>query len=105
MSDSLPIACSLEADDLRQRLVKIAALGERSLYGRNAEGDSRVVRFRRDPETRRELSTIVAAEARCCGFLDLDLSDDGDALVLRIAAAEDGASVADELALAFGEPR
>jgi hypothetical protein len=104
MTDELPIACSLEASALRRRLEEIAAAGAESLTSRSAEGDTHSLRFRSDPATRRRLERIVAAEAECCAFLDLDLRSDGGELVLTIAAPPDGQPVAEQLALAFGQP-
>lgn len=101
---SLPIACSLGADDLRRRLDEIAALGAKSLISRDTDGYGHFLRFRSDPATRRHLETIIAAESKCCAFLDLDLAEAGEELALRISAPADGAPVARELALAFGEP-
>jgi hypothetical protein len=101
----LPIACSLEADDLRRRLEEIAALGAECLQARDAEGEAHLLRFRSDPVTLRRLGAIVDAESACCPFLELRLSQEGDELILRIAAPGDGARVANDLALAFGEPR
>lgn len=103
--ESPPIACSLGADDLRRRLDEIAAIGGESLIGGGPVGDAQVLRFRRDPATRRRLEEIVEAESKCCAFLDLDLGEEGEHLVLRISAPGDGAAVAAELARAFGEPR
>jgi hypothetical protein len=105
MTDSPPVACSLGADALGRRLAQIAALGSESLLSRSSKGETRVLRFRSDPQTRRRLEEIVAAEARCCPFLDLDITDEGDELALRITAPRDAAPLADELSLAFGEPR
>ncbi len=47
------------------------------------------------------MENIIAAEAECCSFLELSLSEDGHELVLSIAAPKDGQAVADELADAF----
>jgi hypothetical protein len=105
MTESAPIACSLAADDLRRRLAAIAEIGADSLVDRRREGDRHVLRFRAGGTTRRRLDEIVAAEADCCSFLDLALVEDGDELVLTIAAPSEAASVAESLALAFGEVR
>lgn len=105
MTDKRPIACSLAVDDLRRRLEEITALGAASLDGRGIDGDAHVLRFRRGPGTRRRLEAIVAAESECCGFLDLELSEERGDLVLRIAAPVEGSAMADELAHAFGEAR
>jgi hypothetical protein len=97
----LPIACSLEADELRQRLRAIATVGADGLIESSTERSAHVLRFHSDASTRRRLEAIVAAEAKCCAFLDLDLRSEGDQLVLGIAAPSDGQPIADELALAF----
>lgn len=101
MTERTPIACSLGASDLRQRLDEIAEIGADSLIERDADGGRHLLRFRSDPETRRRLETIVAAEAECCSFLELSLEEQGGELVLSVSAPEDGQSVADELAAAF----
>ncbi len=101
MTERIPIACSLDASDLRQRLDEIAAVGADSLIERSAEGERHLLRFRSDLNTRRRLESIVAAEAKCCSFLDLSLEEQGGELVLTVSAPKDGQPVADELAAAF----
>jgi hypothetical protein len=101
MTEALPIACSLGADDLEQRLADIAAVGDSRLVGREFDDGTHLLRFRPGAATRRRLEGIVAAEADCCSFLDLALEDRGTELVLKIAAPEDGQLIADQLAAAF----
>jgi hypothetical protein len=101
VTEELPIVCSLRADDLRRRLDEIAALGAERLKGQAADGDARVLRFHSDPDTRRRLEEIVAAEARCCPFLDLSVYEAEGDLILRLAAPAEGAPVVAELARAF----
>ena len=101
MTEALPIACSLGAGDLKRRLAAIAEIGSESLLGREADGGRHLLRFRSDAETRRRLEEIVAAERECCSFLDLTLKCRGE-LLLTVAAPQDGQTVADELAAAFG---
>jgi len=100
MTDDTPIACSLGADDLQRRLGEIAQVGA-SLINRDTEDGKHTLRFRSDPTTRRRLEEIVAAEAECCSFLDLELVEHEGVLILTLAAPEDGQPVADELAVAF----
>ncbi len=102
--ESVPVACTLGADDLRRRLEEIAALGHESLTGRAADGEAWVLRFRRAPATRRRLESIIAAESECCPFLEFDLGEERGELELRISAPSEGTAVAAELARAFGEP-
>jgi hypothetical protein len=101
MTEGTPIACSLGASDLRQRLNEIAEVGADSLIERSADGARHLLRFRSDPDTRRRLDAIVAAEAKCCSFLGLSLAEEGGELVLSISASQDGQPLADELAAAF----
>jgi hypothetical protein len=96
-----PIACSLGASDLQQRLDEIAELGTASLIGRDTAAGKHTLHFRPDPTTRRRLEEIVAAEAECCSFLDLKLTEHEGELILTLAAPEDGQPIADELAAAF----
>jgi hypothetical protein len=105
MTDAKPVACSLSAGDLEQRLAAIAAIGADSLIARSVEGGRHELRFRADATTRERLEAIVAAEAECCSFLDLALHEDGGELVLSIAAPTDAQPIADELAAAFAMRR
>lgn len=101
MTKALPIACSLDAGDLKGRLATIAEIGAASLLGREVDRGRHLMRFRSNAETRRRLEEIVAAEAECCSFLDLTLEERSGDLVLSVAAPKDGQAVADELAAAF----
>ncbi len=106
MTDPKPIACSLGASDLQARLTEIAEVGAAGLIAHEEDDGRHTLRFRPDPTTRRRLEEIVAAETKCCSFLDLDLAERDGELVLTLAAPEEGQSVADELAVAFaGGPK
>jgi hypothetical protein len=106
LTEAIPIACSLGAGDLEQRLAAIAKIGADSLVGHETEGSRHLLRFRADAATRRRLEEIVAAEARCCSFLDLTLEDRDGEPVLSVEAPQDAQAVADELAATFaGAPR
>lgn len=101
MARELPVVCSLGAGDLEQRLVEIGSIGSDALVGHEVQGGKHVLHFRSNPHIRRRLDEIVAAEAECCAFLDLDLSQRGDELLLSIGAPEAGQPTADALAGAF----
>jgi hypothetical protein len=100
---SEPIACSLTADELPARLAEIRAVGEGSLVGSEIEGPVARLRFRADDELRSRLTAVVEAEARCCAFLEFDLSDHGREQLLVIRAPEGAGAeqVMRELAEAF----
>lgn len=101
MTDPKPIACSLGANDLQRRLDEIAEVGAAGLIAHDTENGKQRLRFRSDARTRRRLEEIVAAEAECCSFLDLELTERGGELTLTLSAPGDGQTVADELAAAF----
>jgi hypothetical protein len=101
MTKELPVVCSLGAGDLEQRLAAIAEIGAESLIDHQRESERHLLRFRSDPRTRERLEGIIAAEAECCAFLDLSLEQDGDDLVLAVAAPEAGQQTADGFAMAF----
>lgn len=101
MTDDTSIACSLGAGELEQRLAAIAEIGADNLISCDVEGGRHLLRFRPDAATRSRLEEIVAAEEKCCAFLDLSLTGAGEDLVLSIAAPEDGQTIADSLAAAF----
>jgi hypothetical protein len=97
MSTELPIACSLDAPALADRLAEIRAIGEEALIA----VDGCVVRFHRSDDIRARLDAVVRAESECCPFLTLALVQTADELVLTIGAPDDAALVAEELAAAF----
>ena len=98
MSAERPIACSLSAAELDTRRAEIAAIGRDALRSVDPDG---TLRFRADAPTRQRLETVVAAEAKCCSFLDMRLRPDGGELTLTIVAPAGGETVARELADAF----
>jgi hypothetical protein len=105
MTDDTRASCSPGPDQLRRRLAAIAEIGASGLTAHEIADDEHVLCFRADPATRRRLQDIVAAEAECCSFLDLSLSEEADAMVLSIAAPNDGQALADGLAAAFAASR
>jgi hypothetical protein len=96
-----PIACTLDLAEMPQRGDEIRALGRDGLEALE-RGERQVsLRFRRDPAIRERVEGIVAAESRCCAFLDLTLADTDDATVLTIAAPEGGEATMHQLADLF----
>ena len=97
-----PIACTLGPDERLARLAEIEALGRDALIAPGGDG---TLRFRNDPAIRTRLAAIIAAEERCCPFLDLELSANGAELRLSIRAPKEAEPVARELAAAFAAGR
>lgn len=96
-----PIACSLGAEELEDRLAEVEALGADSLLSHREEGAAHLLRFKGDARTRQRLEAILAAERECCPFLDLNLKREGDQLALSIAAPAAATAVAAALAERF----
>jgi hypothetical protein len=91
----LPIACTLTADDMTARVALIDALTADGLLERTTTDAGLRVRLRDTPEIERRTRELVAAESKCCAFLDFDLGrKDGD-LVLDISGPEDARPVID----------
>jgi hypothetical protein len=101
MTAATPASCSLDGDGLVRRLQEVAAIGAEALIEHRVDGERHLLRFESDPSIRRRLEALVAAEGRCCSFLDLSLQEDGDRLVLALAAPAGGQPIADRLAAAF----
>lgn len=100
-----PIACSLKAGDLKDRLDQIKAIGTDALLSQeHVEGTHRL-RFRAEPDIRQRLEAIVAAEGECCSFLAFELEEDSEGLTLSIAAPAGAEPVAAGLAGAFADHR
>ena len=59
------------------------------------------LRFRADGDTRARLEAIVAAEAECCPFLDMELCEEADELLLTIVAPEGAEPIAADLIETF----
>jgi hypothetical protein len=99
VNDPLPIACTLTGDELPRRRAEIRALGRGALLSVERHKARAVLRFR--PAAREELERIVAAESRCCSFLDLAISAEPEAAVLTIAAPPGAEPVMNGLVDAF----
>ena len=104
MTEPTPSACSLDGDQLNQRIATIAEIGAESLVSRDLQGSHHVLHFRASPGARKRLEGLIAAEKECCSFLDLMLEEQGDELILWVGAPLDAEALADGLASAFGQP-
>ena len=106
MPAELPIACSLNADELPARLAAMTVLGRDALVDVRREPALAELRFAAGDRVRERVEAIVAAEARCCAFLDMEVRDEPDLVVLHITGPVDADLVLGELVDAFrGEPR
>ena len=83
-----PIACTLTPDDLTARRGLIEALTADGLLERTPTGSGLRVRLLDRPDIEQRTRELVAAESRCCAFLDFELSREGGDLWLDISGPE-----------------
>jgi hypothetical protein len=101
MAPETPIACSLTAAEMPARFGEMADIGRASLLAVESAGRQAALRFRAVPGTRERLDAIVIAESQCCSFLDFDLRDVSDGVVLTVTAPPGAELVLDDLVAAF----
>jgi hypothetical protein len=89
----LPIACTLTPDGMTARVALIDALAADGLLSRTSTEAGLRVRLRDTPEIEARTRELVAAESRCCAFLDFELGRDQGDLVLDISGPEDASAV------------
>jgi hypothetical protein len=97
----LPIACTLDPAQMPQRGDEIRALGRDGLEAVERGERHVTLRFRHDPVIRERVDGIVAAESRCCAFLDFEIAREEDATVVTIVAPEGGEAAMHQLADLF----
>ena len=85
MSSGTPIACLLSAGDYRERLKQIRAIGREALIEAEDRDDAVRLVFADEAPIRARLEDIVAAEAACCPFLDLQIGQSPEGITLTIA--------------------
>ncbi len=102
MPNDQPIACSLSATELPQRLAEMAALGHAALIETSRAGSQAELRFAPGATVRQRLEGIVANEARCCPFLTMTVSEKPDAITLHLAAPDGAEKAVSEITEAFG---
>jgi hypothetical protein len=90
-----PIACSLAAGDLKDRLAGISALNWDAL--RSHERRDLMLELRYGPEARDRVREMVRGERACCLFLSFDLREAPEEICLTITAPEAARDAADML--------
>jgi|Tabmets5t2r1_1033131.scaffolds.fasta_scaffold49374_2 hypothetical protein len=106
MPAELPIACSLKAAELPARLAEITTLGDDALIDVHRPPGHAELRFAAGDGIRDRVEAIVRAEAHRCAFLNMEVRDEPNLVVLRITASADADLVLAQLVDAFrGELR
>lgn len=103
MPTDQPIACSLSATELPQRLAEMAELGDAALLEIHRAGTRAELLFAAGATVRERLKEIVAKEARCCPFLNLALSETTGVITLHVQAPEAAEVALSEITEAFGD--
>jgi hypothetical protein len=85
----IPIACTLDAGEARERWQQWQSLARTvGQVQRLTNGLS--LHFPATDNTRGDLARLVGAERQCCGFVDWQLEDLGEELVLTISGEPAG---------------
>ena len=92
---SLPIVCTLTSGDLRDRLGLIQALTGDALV--DYDRDGLVLTLRYAPEAVERVRALVASEQHCCAFLNFDVQEQPDVVVVTITAPDNARDAAGEL--------
>jgi hypothetical protein len=95
MTDPVPIACTLDAGNLKERLGWIADLNARSLLGSDRDGLTLTLDY--ELEAIEDVRKLVAGEQACCAFLSFEIADQPDRVRLTIAAPEEAREAAEAL--------
>jgi hypothetical protein len=101
MGSEKAIACSLSAGDYRERLEQIHEIGREALIAADDRGGTVRLVFAEDAGIRARLEDIVAAEAACCPFLDLELGEAPEGIALTIGAPPEAAPIVADLVRSF----
>lgn len=86
MSAPAPIACTLAADDFRQRIAWITELNRTALRSHRRSGLTLTLVY--DPEAEARVQDLMAGKQLCCAFLAFDLHLEDDLVRLTITALE-----------------
>ncbi len=90
-----PIACTLDTGGLKQRLDWIADLNRRALHASNRDGLRLTLTY--DPSAIHDVRRMVEGEQTCCAFLDFNVTERADAVVVTITAPEGAREAAEAL--------
>jgi hypothetical protein len=97
----LPIACTLDAGQLEGRLAEMEAVGRTSLRGVERGPRRARLRFASAGTVHERLAAIVEAESRCCAFMEFELRETTDEIVMTISAPEGAEPVLEDFVAAF----
>lgn len=99
VDERAPVACTLDAGDVRTRVAEWAAVLAH-VVDRTPVPHGLRLTFGDDPPVA-EISRLAAAEVACCAFFTMRLAFDGRGVTLEVTAPPDGGAVLEAL---FGAP-
>jgi len=94
-----PIACTLNAGDLKARRAWIADLNSAAL--KESRRDGLRLELIYDLSAREDVLKMVRGEQECCGFLTFDVREELRTIRVRIEAPETARDAADEVFAPF----
>ena len=97
-----PIACTLSIGDYKQRLTEIAVLARDAL--RSHERDGLTLRLKYAATAVDRVKEIVRREQECCAFLNFQLQEEGEEILVTISALEEARVAAETLFKQFITP-
>ena len=105
MTSQLPVACSLSAAELPDRLAEMRAIGKTSFLGAEIHPRRAAIRFKPGADVARRLQSMVDKETRCCSFLAMSVTDRPGAVELEIVAPDGAEPLLEDFVAAFdGRP-
>ena len=93
----LPIACSLDAAGQEERAAAFGALAERALVEREPTPRGWRLLYRDAAGVEDTLRSLIAAESRCCPFLDFALERSDEHLALTVEGPPSGRELVETL--------
>ena len=99
-----PIACTLNAAELRERRALARSRLAPHLLGSERTPSGVTFTFARTDALLSELEGFVELERQCCGFLSFTLTPEKDTLSLGIEGAPEAAATIEMFASALAEP-
>lgn len=93
MTDTAPIACTLDTQDFKRRIAWISELNGKALMSTVRNDLTLELNYR--SEYRADVLKMVRGEQECCGFLSFQVSESGDNVRVAISASEDAREAAE----------
>lgn len=78
---SLPIACSLEEQELADRVSAWASLFEESLIHRSSSATGVRIQLRSAPDVLQRLEELIELEAKCCAWMSFTIAGEDELTV------------------------